>query len=44
MMTRIVIAGANGKAPMTRIAAGEPLVPEDIPHEGGQINRSELLQ
>jgi hypothetical protein len=44
MMTRIVIAGAKGKAPMTRIPAGEPPIPEDIPHERVQINRGELLQ
>jgi hypothetical protein len=44
MMTRIVIAGAKGKAPMTRIASGAPTIPEDIPHERGQINRAELLQ
>jgi hypothetical protein len=37
MITRIVIAGAKGMAPMTRIAAVARHFPEDIPHERGQI-------
>jgi hypothetical protein len=44
MITRIVIEGAKGKAPMGRIAAGAPPNPEDIPHERGQISAAELLQ
>jgi len=33
MITRIVIAGAKGMAPIDAIAAAAAFFPEDIPHE-----------
>ena len=44
MITRIVVAGAKGMAPMDAIAAAAPTFPEDIPHEPGEIIFGALLQ